>query len=132
LGVEQSLSGSRHSQHVAEAGENHPRFMREGDAIVDAPHRDHTYGTARAVDQLDVRGQQIVDAVLVDRVSVPAAHLHDLVVTVGIDRGEDLPGDRSAELRISELVHEPQADTSTLPIPETPVLSAARPRAVPA
>src|SRR5262249_55866285 len=59
-----------------------------------------------AVHELDVRGQQVVDAVLVDRVGVPAADLHDLVVAAGLDGGEDLARQHAPELRVAELVHE--------------------------
>ena len=51
-------------------------------------------------------GQQIVEAVLVDRVRVPAADLHDLVVPRGVDGGKNLPGDGSPELGVPELVDE--------------------------
>ena len=44
-------------------------------------------------------GQQVVDAVLVDRVRVAAAHLHDLVVAARLDRREDLPGQRRGRAR---------------------------------
>ena len=44
-------------------------------------------------------GQQVVDAVLVDRVRVPAAHLHHLVVAARLDGREDLPGERPARAR---------------------------------
>ena len=68
-------------------------LVRDGDPVVDAPHRDHADRASRAVDELDVRGQEVVDAVLVDRVRVPAAHLHDLVVTAGLDERQDLARD---------------------------------------
>ena len=50
--------------------------------------------------------QQVVDPVLVDRVGVPAAHLHHLVVAAGLDGREDLAGQRAAELGVAELVDE--------------------------
>ena len=86
-----------------------PGSLRDRDAVVDAAHRDHADRAARPVHELDVRGQQVVDAVLVDRVRVPAADLHHLVVAAGLDRGEDLPGQHPAELGVAELVDEPHA-----------------------
>ncbi len=83
----------------------------ERDAVVDAAHRDHAHGAARAVDELDVLGQEVVDPVLVDRVGVPAAHLHDLVVAARLDRRQDLAGDGPAELGVAELVDELHAGT---------------------
>ena len=71
---------ARDAHHVAEAGEDHAVLVGQRDPVVDPPHRDHAHRTARAVHELDVGRQQVVDAVLVDRVGVPAAHLHDLVV----------------------------------------------------
>ena len=55
--------------------------------------------------------QQVVDPVLVDRVGVPAAHLHHLVVPAGLDGREDLAGQHLAELGVAELVDEPHAST---------------------
>ena len=98
-----------HAHHVAEAGEDHAGLVGERDAVVDPPHRDHAHRAAGPVDELDVGGQQVVEAVLVDRVRVPAAHLHHLVVTAGLDDREDLAGQRPAELGVAELVDEPHA-----------------------
>lgn len=55
-----------------------------------AAHGNHTLGAARSVHQLDVLGQQVVDAVAADRVRVPCAHLHDSVVSRRIDGRCDL------------------------------------------
>ena len=63
-------------------------------------------GQPGPVHELDVRRQQVVDAVLVDRVRVPAADLHDLVVAARLDRRQDLAGERAAELGVAELVDE--------------------------
>ena len=71
-----------------------PGLVGDRDAVVDAAHRDHAHRAARPVHELDVGRQQVVDAVLVDRVRVPAADLHDLVVAAGLDGGEDLAGQR--------------------------------------
>ena len=57
----------------------------------------HT-GQPGSVDELDVRREQVVDPVLVDRVRVPAAHLHQLVVPSRLDERQDLGGHRPAEL----------------------------------
>ena len=87
LGVEQRVLRARYAQHVAEAGEDHPLVARDRDAVIDPAHRNHAHRAARAVDELDVRGQQVVDPVLVDRVGVPATHLHHLVVATGLELG---------------------------------------------
>ena len=47
-------------------------------------------GTARPVNQLDVRRQQILEPEAVDRVRVPAAHLHDAVVPARVGEPADL------------------------------------------
>ena len=49
-------------------------------------------------------GQQVVDPVLVDRVRVAAADLHELVVAAGLDGGQDLGGQHAPELGVAELV----------------------------
>ena len=72
---------------------------RHRDAVVDAAHRDHADRAAGPVHELDVRRQQVVDAVLVDRVRVPAAHLHDLVVAAGVDGRGDLGRRRRGRAR---------------------------------
>src|SRR5262249_7688736 len=60
--------------------------------------------------------QQVVDAVLVDRVRVAAADLHQLVAAPGLDRREDLRRERLPELRVAELVDEThQSFTSATP-----------------
>ena len=82
------------------------RLHRHRDPVVDPAHRDDADRTARAVDELDVLRQEIVDAVLVDRVRVAAADLHHLVVAAGLDDAHDLAGEDPAELRVAELVDE--------------------------
>ena len=106
LRLEQRPVPSGDAHHVAEAREDHLGVPRNRDPIVDAPHRDHADRTAGPVDELDVLGQQVVDAVLVDRVRVPAAHLHHLVVPARLDRREDLRGQRPPERAVAELVDE--------------------------
>jgi len=79
-------------------------LVRDRDPVVDAAHRDHADRAAGAVHQLDVLGQQVVDAVLVDRVRVAPAHLHQLVVTVGLSLCRDLGGQRLTELCVAIFV----------------------------
>ena len=105
LRLGQRLLRPGHAHHVAEAGEDDVVLGGHRDPVVDASHRDHADRAPGAVDQLDVLGEQVVDAVLVDRVRVPAAHLHQLVVTAWLDRLEDLPGERAPDLGVAELVH---------------------------
>ena len=92
-----------------------PGSLRDGDPVVDAAHRDHAHRAARAVHELDVGGQQVVDAVLVDRVGVAAADLHHLVVAARLDGGEDLARQHLAELGVAELVDELHSVTSATP-----------------
>ena len=95
---------TRDAQHVAEAREDDLGLPGDRDAVVHAPHRDHADRAARSVHELDVRRQQVVDAVLVDRVRVAAADLHDLVVAGRIHGRGDLGRDGAAELGVAELV----------------------------
>ena len=111
LGLEQRPVRARDAHHVAEAGEDDAGLVRDRDPVVDAPHRDHAHRAAGPVDELDVLRQQVVDPVLVDRVGVAAAHLHDLVVAAGLDRRQDLAGEHPAELGVAELVDELHAST---------------------
>ena len=98
-----------HAHHVAEAGEDHAVLVRDRDSVVDAAHRDHADRAAGPVDELDVLGQQVVDAVLVDRVGVAAADLHQLVVAAGLDGRDDLAGEHPSELGVAVLVDEPHS-----------------------
>jgi hypothetical protein len=117
LGLEQRAPRSRHAHHVAEAREDHAGLVRERDAVVDAAHRDDADRAAGAVHQLDVGRQQVVDAVLVDRVRVAAADLHHLVVTARLDRRQDLTGHGAAQLGVAELVDELQAAALPIAVP---------------
>ncbi len=83
LRVEERAVGPRHPHHVAEAGEDDVAVAGQGDAVVDTAHRDHADRTAGPVNELHVVREQLVDRVLVDRVGVAAADLHQLVVAVG-------------------------------------------------
>src|SRR3712207_8987267 len=55
------------------------------------------------------RSQQVVDPVLVDRVGVAAADLHQLEPAARLDQGEDLAGHGPAQLGVTELVDESHA-----------------------
>ena len=106
LGVEQAAVRARDAHHVAEAGEDHAVVVGDRDAVVDASHRDHAHRASGAVHELDVGRQQVVDPVLVDRVRVTAAHLHQLVVPAGLDHRQDLDRDGAADVGVAELVDE--------------------------
>ncbi len=109
LGVQQRAVRAGDAHHVPEAREDHVLLMGQRDAVVDPAHRDHAHGAARAVHQLHVLGQQVVDPELVDRVGVPPAHLHQLVVATRLDQRQDLPRQRAAQLGVPELVDVPHA-----------------------
>src|SRR4029077_19094340 len=113
LDLSEGLLGARDPHHVAEAGEDHVVLGGHRDSVVDPAHRNHAYRATRPVDELHVLREQVVQAVLVDRVRVPPADLHDLVVAAGLDRLEDLLGERLAEVGVPELVDEPHAHAGT-------------------
>ena len=80
LGLEEVSVAAGHAHHVAERREDDAGRLRDRDGVVDATHRDHADGAARPVHELDVRREHVLDAVSVDGVRVPAAHLHELEV----------------------------------------------------
>ena len=82
-----------------------PGSMRDGDAVVEASHRDHAHGASGSVHELDVARQQVLDAVLEDRVGVPTAHLHDLPVLVA-RLGGDARTQSAGEVGVAEFVCE--------------------------
>ena len=103
LRLEQIGLAAGHTHHVAERGEDHPRRLGDGDRVVDSSHRDDTYGTARAVHELDALGQDMLDAVAVDRVRVTTADLHELEEVVTGQLG-DARDQRTRRNRIPILV----------------------------
>src|SRR5487761_854025 len=90
--------------------------------VVHAPHRDHAYRAPGAVHEHDGLREVILEAVLVDRVGVPAAHLHELVLAPGLAKRRYLRGERTGLLRVTIFVHEPHCPhaTSRLVIPAAP------------
>ena len=78
LRLEQRAAPAGHAHHVAEGREDHLRPLGERDRVVDAAHRDHADRAAGPVHEVDLGRDQILEPVLVDRVRVPAADLHDL------------------------------------------------------
>ncbi len=105
LGVEQAAVAAGHAHEVAEAREDDTGLVRDGDAVVEAAHRDHAHRTPGSVHELDVARQQVLDAVLEDGVGVPAAHLHDLPVLVA-GLGGDARAERAGEVGVAEFVGE--------------------------
>ena len=57
----------------------------------------------------DGLGQIVLETVFVDRVGVPAAHLHQLVLAPRLAQARDLRGQRMGLLGVTELVDEPHA-----------------------
>ena len=86
LRLEQRAAAAGHAQHVAEGREDHLGPLGERDRVVDAAHRDHADRAARAVQEVDLGRHEILDPVLVDRVRVPAADLHELQRAAGLDQ----------------------------------------------
>ena len=86
-----------------------PGRLGDGDGVVDPAHRDDAHRAAGPVHQLDVLGQDVLDAVAVDGVGVAAAHLHELEVVVAGQVGD--VGDEGARRgRVAVLVDEPHGD----------------------
>ena len=92
LGLEQRAAPAGHAHHVPERREDHLRPLGERDRVVDAAHRDHADGAAGTVDEVDLGRDEILDAVLVDRVRVTAADLHELERAARARRGRRAHG----------------------------------------
>ena len=106
VGVEEGAAAARYPHHVAERGHDHVRLRGQVDRVVHPPHRDHADRAAGAVHQGDRLGQVVLEAVLVDRVGVPAAHLHQLVLAARLAQRRDLRGQRVGLVGITEFVDE--------------------------
>ena len=93
LCVEQRPVGRGHAQHVGKGREDHSVLLGNRDRVVLAARRDHADRAARAVHELNLGWQQVLDAVAVDRVRMPAGgDLHQLVPAPRFDeRGDSLP-----------------------------------------
>ena len=102
--IEQAGLRAGHSHHVAEGSENDARFQRDRNRIVNSPKRNHAHRASGSVNHFDVRRQQIFDAVLEDRMGVPAADFHELQGARGHAR--DLIGELSGEVRLPVFVYE--------------------------
>ncbi len=75
------------------------------DAVIETPHRDDAHRASRPVHELDIARQQVLDAVLENRVRVPAAHLHDLPVLVS-RLGGNARTEGPGQVRVAEFICE--------------------------
>jgi hypothetical protein len=107
LALERAAMLSGHAHHVAERREDGAVLFGDRQPIVEPSHRQYTHGASRAVNQLDVRRQEIGEREPVDRVGMAAAHLHDAVVAIMAGERADLGGGLLNQHRIPEFVHEP-------------------------
>src|SRR5690606_26756085 len=85
--------------------------------VVHPAHGDHAHRAARAVHECHGVGEVVLEAVLVDRVGVAAAHLHELVLAAGFARYRstqlgDPRGERAGGSGVAELVDETHARSS--------------------
>src|SRR6266508_6342273 len=109
LRVEEGAVAARHPHHVAERGHDDTGASGQVHRVVDPPHRDYAHRAARAVHEGDALGQVVLHAVPVDRVGVPAAHLHQLVLAAGLAQAHDLRGQRMRLTGVTEFIDEPHA-----------------------
>jgi hypothetical protein len=112
LRLEQRAARARHAHHVAEGGENHLRTLGERDRVVDAAHRDHADRAAGPVHEVDLRRNEVLEPVLVDRVRVPAADLHDLQLAARLNERGKLVRKLLRQLAGAVLVDEPHPSFS--------------------
>jgi hypothetical protein len=101
LDPEQILLAARHAQHVAERAEDHVGPGGDLDALSIISGVSRT-PDSRAVDHLDLIGQQLVDAVADDRMRLPTTDFHDRP-TPGGGRA-DLVDELSCQLGVAEFV----------------------------
>ena len=99
-GLEQACAAATgHPQHVAVGGEDHPRLQGQGDGGIEAVGRGDAHRTARAMDQMQIGGQQLIEPPAQDCVGLAATHLHQGPGTGGGRgelRGQRLHGRRAA------------------------------------
>ena len=88
VGLDQISLRPRHSHHVAECGEDDAGLLGQPHRVVDAAHRDDAHRASGPVDELDRFGQEMLDSVAVDGVSMAAAHLHEFEMVVSCELGD--------------------------------------------
>src|SRR5262249_46781199 len=118
LGPEAEEIGVRagHAEHVAEGREDDAGLPRDRVGLVDLLQGGDTDGTAGAVNQLDPRGEEAVDAVLDDRMRLAAADLHERprARRDALDLSEHLRGELPVAVFV-EVLHGPASGTSSSP-----------------
>ena len=95
---------ARHAHQIAIGAERDLRPLGKADRVVDAGDRQHADRAAGPVDHADIGGQQVFQAVARDRVRVPAAELHEIIIAIGRGLGGDAPGDRAGEAPVAIFV----------------------------
>ena len=80
-------------------------LLGDREAVVDPAHRQDADRAARAVNQLDVRRQHVLQAEAIDGVGVAAADLHDAIVPAGVGEAINLFGSFGDQFWISEFVY---------------------------
>ena len=116
LGLEQRAASAGHPHHVAERREDHLGPLRQCDRVVDAPHRNHADRAPRPVHEVDLGRGQVLEPVLVDRVRVTAADLHQLHLATRLDKTCDLLRELLRQLPGAKLVDVLHASfTSAIP-----------------
>ena len=101
---ERAAVRARNAHHVAKGGEDDVGLLGDREPVVDSAHRQHAHRAARAVDQVDIGGQQILQPEAIDGVGVSAANFHDAVVPVGIGQPADFFGGPADDFRFAKLV----------------------------
>jgi integrase len=90
--LERAALGPRNAHHVAEGGEDYVGLLRNGQAIVNAPHGKHADRTAGPVDQFDILRKDVLEAEAIDGVRVTTADFHQAVVPVAAGQAADFLG----------------------------------------
>ena len=118
--------GAGDAEHVAERGEGDLGAAGDGDGAVDQLERRDADGAARAVDERDELGEHPVEAVLDERVGLPAADLHEGpgAGDEGADRVGDLPDALLVPVLVDEL-HETSAFVGLSELSSSPISSSA-------
>ena len=77
LGRQQTLLTARHPQHVSKRTENRLRPQGDRDRMVEICRGRDAHRAARPMDHLDRRRQQLIEAVMDQRMRLPSADFHD-------------------------------------------------------
>ena len=77
FGLHQRAIFTGHAHRVAEGTENHVRMAGDFQTAINTAHRQYAYRATRAMNKLNILGQQLIETKLEDGMGMAATHFHN-------------------------------------------------------